>query len=109
MGHWSALAELIGPQGSICSILGAQQLDVSLLMGKSVTLAWELMFTRSSFETDDMIEQHRLLNRVAELVDAGRLRTTLRETLTGLTAANHREAHRKVEAGSMIGKLAIAY
>jgi len=108
-GHWPAIAELIGPQGSICSILGTQQLDVSLLMGKSATLAWELMFTRSSFETDDMIEQHRLLNRVADLVDAGRIRTTLTETLTGLTADNHREAHRRVEAGTMIGKLAITY
>jgi NADPH2:quinone reductase len=108
-GHWPAIAELIGPQGSICSILGTQQLDVSLLMGKSATLAWELMFTRSSFETDDMIEQHRLLDRVADLVDAGRIRTTLTETLTGLTADNHREAHRRVEAGTMIGKLAITY
>jgi len=108
-GHWPAIAELIGPQGSICSILGTQQLDVSLLMGKSTTLAWELMFTRSSFETDDMIEQHGLLNRVADLVDAGRIRTTLTETLTGLTADNHREAHRRVEAGTMIGKLAITY
>jgi NADPH2:quinone reductase len=78
-------------------------------MGKSVSLSWELMFTRSSFETDDMIEQHRILDRVAELVDAGRLRTTLHQTLTGLTAANHRQAHHLVEAGSMIGKVAIAY
>jgi NADPH2:quinone reductase len=108
-GHWPAIAELIGPQGSIGSILGAPQLDVSQLMGKSVSLSWELMFTRSSFETDDMIEQHRILDRVAELVEAGRLRTTLHQTLTGLTAANHRQAHRLVEAGSMIGKVAIAY
>jgi NADPH:quinone reductase len=108
-GHWPAIAELIGPQGSIGSILGAPQLDVSQLMGKSVSLSWELMFTRSSFETDDMIEQHRILDRVADLVDAGRLRTTLHQTLTGLTAASHRQAHRMLEAGSMIGKVAIAY
>ncbi len=108
-GHWRSLCELIGPQGAICSILGAKQLDVSPLMGKSATLAWELMFTRSSFATEDMIEQHRSLDRVADLVDAGRLRTTLRETLTGFTAANHRQAHRLVEAGGMIGKLAISY
>lgn len=108
-GHWRSLCELIGPQGAICTILGAKQLDVSPLMVKSATLAWELMFTRSSFGTDDMIEQHRILDRVADLADAGRLRTTLQETLTGFTAANHRQAHQRVEAGSMIGKLAITY
>jgi len=107
--HWPAIAELIGPQGSIGSILGAPQLDVSQLMGKSVSLSWELMFTRSSFETDDMIEQHHILERVAGLVNDGRLRTTLSDTLDGFTAANHRQAHRMVEAGRMIGKVVITY
>ncbi len=78
-------------------------------MSKSATLAWELMFTRSTFMTDDMTEQHRILDRMAELVDAGRIRTTLTRTLTGFTAANHRQAHQIVEASQMIGKLAIAY
>lgn len=107
--HWPAITELIGPQGSIGTILGAPQLDVGQLMGKSVSLSWELMFTRSSLETDDMIEQHRILERVAELVNDGRLRTTLSETLEGFTAANHRQAHRLVEAGRMIGKAVIIY
>ena len=109
-GHWSSLGELIAPQGAICSILGARQLgDVGPLMAKSATLVWELMFTRSSFATEDMAEQHRILNRIADLVDAGRLRSTLTRTLTGFTAANHRQAHQLVESGQMIGKLAIAY
>jgi NADPH2:quinone reductase len=109
VGHWPAIAELVGPQGTICSILGAPQLDVSLLMGKSATLTWELMFTRSNFETEGMEDQHRILNSIADLVEEGRLRTTLTETLHGLTAANHREAHRRLEAGTMIGKVAISY
>lgn len=109
-GHWSSLGELIAPQGAICSILGARQLgDVGPLMAKSATLAWELMFTRSTFATEDMGEQHRILDRVAELVDAGRIRTTLTRTLQGFTAESHRQAHQLVEAGQMIGKLAIAY
>lgn len=109
-GHWRSLGELIAPQGAICSILGARQLgDVGPLMAKSATLVWELMFTRSSFGTEDMAEQHRILDRVAELVDAGRIRTTLTRTLEGFTAANHRQAHQIVEASQMIGKLAIAY
>lgn len=108
-GHWEALAELVGPQGTICSILGAPRLELGKLMGKSATLAWELMFTRSSFETADRIEQHHILARVAGLVDVGRLRTTLRETLNGFSAENMRQAHRRVETGTMIGKIAVAY
>jgi NADPH:quinone reductase len=109
VGHWSALCDLIAPQGALCTILGAKELDVSPLMSKSVTLAWELMFTRSTFATEDMIDQHRILDRIADLADTGRLRTTLTETLTGFTAAEHRRAHQMVEAGRMIGKVAIRY
>jgi NADPH2:quinone reductase len=108
-GHWEALVELVGPQGVICSILGAPQLEVGKLAAKSATLAWELMFTRSSFETPDMIEQHHILARVAALVEVGRLRTTLKETLNGFSAENQRQAHRLVEAGNMIGKIAVTY
>lgn len=38
----------------------------SKLKRKSLSLHWEFMYTRSMFETPDMIEQHNLLNRVAE-------------------------------------------
>jgi NADPH2:quinone reductase len=55
-----------------------------------------------------MIEQHRLLTRVAELIDAGRIRGTLRETLRPINAANLRAAHAKLESGTMIGKLVVA-
>lgn len=109
-GHWPSLGELVAPQGAICSILGAKKLDdVGPLMSKSATLVWELMFTRSSFGTEDMEEQHRILDRIAELADSGRLRTTLTRTLAGFTADNHRQAHQLVEAGQMIGKVAITY
>ncbi|MDP9120466.1 MAG: zinc-binding alcohol dehydrogenase family protein [Acidobacteriota bacterium] len=108
-GHWEALSELVAPEGVVCSILGAARLDVGKLMGKSATLTWELMFTRPSFETPRLIEQHHILARVAALIDVGRLRTTLRETLSGFTADNHKLAHRRVEAGNMIGKVAIRY
>jgi NADPH:quinone reductase len=56
-----------------------------------------------------MIDQHRILDRIADLADTGRLHTTLTETLTGFTAAEHRRAHQMVEAGRMIGKVAIRY
>jgi NADPH2:quinone reductase len=54
-----------------------------------------------------MIEQHRILSRVAALVDAGRLKSTLTEVLRPIDASNLRLAHRRLEEGRMIGKLAL--
>ena len=41
-------------------------------------------------------------------VEAGELRSTLAEVLGPINAANLRQAHRRMEAGSTIGKLALA-
>lgn len=109
-GYWDAMAELIKPQGSIASITGSQT-PVALikLKTKSVGFFWESMFTRSTFQTDDMIEQHHILNKVAELLDNGTLKSTLNETLEGLSAASIRKAHQQLESGKTIGKLAIRF
>ena len=50
------------------------------LKAKSLSLHWEFMFTRSMFETDDMIAQHQLLTRVAALIDNHPIKTTLANT-----------------------------
>jgi NADPH2:quinone reductase len=106
--HWERMAAAIRPQGLICSIVEAgQQFDLNLIRSKSAGFLWELMFTRPMYQTKDMIEQHRLLNRVAELLDAGRLQTTLRETLGPMTPANVAEAHRRLESNRTIGKLVL--
>ncbi len=63
-----------------------------------MSVHWELMFTRSLFDTPDVAEQGRLLDAVAELVDEGRIRTTATETLSPINAANLIEAHRRIES-----------
>jgi NADPH2:quinone reductase len=106
--HWENMAEAVAPQGKICSIVGTgQSLNLTLLMNKSVTFAWELMFTRSIFQTEDMIEQHRILNAAADLLDSGVLRTTITERLEPINAANLRKAHSKIESGRTIGKIVL--
>jgi len=106
--HWPAMAELVAPQGAVVAIVGnAKPLPMDVVRSKSATVCWELMFTRPRFKTSDMIEQHKLLNRVAELLDAGKLRGTLKETLSPINAANLRKAHEKLESGTMIGKLVL--
>lgn len=106
--HWSNMAEAIAPQGKICSIVETDELlNLTLLKNKSVTFAWELMFTRSTYQTPDMIEQHNLLNEVARLVDDGVLRTTTNETLKPINAANLRKAHAMLETGRTVGKVVL--
>ncbi|SAK87793.1 alcohol dehydrogenase [Caballeronia arationis] len=106
--HFPAAAEVIKPQGGICSIVeNSGPLDIGLLKAKSAAFHWEFMFTRSMFGTPDMIEQHKLLSEVARLIDAGTLTTTLGRDLGRIDAANLREAHRLLEEGRAIGKLVL--
>lgn len=106
--HWDAMASLIRPFGHICTIAeSSEPWDLSLLKPKSVTFSQEFMFTRSLFQTPDMIEQHQLLGRVATLIDEGVLKTTLTRTLSELTPASLAQAHGELEAGRMVGKLVI--
>lgn len=74
---------------------------------KSLSLHWELMFTRPMFETPDMIRQHELLNRVAELIDQGVLRSTLGEHFGRINAHNLRRAHALIDSGKAKGKLVL--
>jgi NADPH2:quinone reductase len=102
-----AYAEIIRPFGEITAIDEPAGLDLLALKGKSVAWHWELMFTRSMFETPDMIEQKHLLSRVAELVDEQRLRTTMTERIADFSAAGLKRAHELVESGRMTGKVVV--
>jgi NADPH:quinone reductase len=106
--YWDTMVEVIKPFGRIVSIVETEQpVKLGALMRKSVSFSWELMFTRAIFQTADMEEQHRILTQVAGWLDAGKLRTTLTEKLTPISAANLRAAHAKVESGTMVGKLVL--
>ena len=106
--YWDAMAELVAPQGAVVAIVAnSKPLPMDAVRAKSATVCWELMFTRPRFKTPDMIEQHKLLNQVADLLDAGKLRCTLKETLSPINGANLKKAHAKLESGAMIGKLVL--
>ena len=105
--HLDQLVEALAPQGRLALIDDPKSLDVSKLKRKSLSLHWEFMYTRSLFETADMIEQHTLLNRVAELIDAGTLKTTFGEHFGTINAANLRRAHAFLESGKAKGKIVL--
>ncbi|QTN47013.1 zinc-binding alcohol dehydrogenase family protein [Ectopseudomonas mendocina] len=106
--HYAQLIECLQPQGRLALIDDPlQPLDVMQLKRKSLSLHWELMFTRSLYQTNDMIEQHHLLQRVSGLVDSGVIRTTLGEHFGRIDAANLRRAHALLESGKAKGKIVL--
>lgn len=105
--HLAEIAEAIAPQGRFGLIDDPKALDVLPLKRKSVSTHWEMMFTRSLLQTSDMIEQHKLLNAVARLVDDGKIRTTLAEVVGPINAKNLRKAHAMIESGRTRGKLVL--
>jgi len=108
--YWDVLGELLAPQGHVGLIVEpAGTLKIGdPYKAKCIGIHWEFMFARARFRTDDMAEQGRILDRVAELIDAGELRGTRHDTLSPIHAANLREAHRRLESGSTVGKLVLA-
>lgn len=105
--HWAEIVKGAKPQGRIAIIDDPQTLDALPLKGKSLSLHWELMFTRSMFQTPDMIRQHEILEEVSRLVDAGTLRTTLGAHFGTINATNLKRAHATIESGRSIGKIVL--
>ncbi len=105
--HFDEIVELIAPQGRFALIDDPAPIDVRKLKRKSVSLHWELMFTRSIFKTADMAKQHELLAAVSALLDEGRLRTTLAQNFGKINAANLKRAHALLETGTAKGKIVL--
>lgn len=107
--HWKEMCELIKPEGAIASITeNRRPINLRLLTPKKATFAWEWMYTKSYYHTDDMQTQHDILNTVSQLLDEGKLKCTLTHSLTPLNATNLRKAHGLVESGHMVGKVVVS-
>jgi zinc-binding alcohol dehydrogenase family protein len=106
--HFPAMIELIAPQGMICTIVESTRgQDLDALKSRSAGFVWEFMFTRSMFQTPDMIRQHELLDELARRMDAGEIVTTLKQVVGTLCPDAVREAHRLIETGRSIGKIVL--
>ncbi len=105
--HLAEIIELIAPQGRFGLIDDPDGLDIMGFKRKAVSAHWELMFTRSIFETPDMDEQGKLLNDVANLIDQGKIRTTITKTFSPINAANLMKAHGIIESGKSRGKIVL--
>jgi zinc-binding alcohol dehydrogenase family protein len=108
--HFDQLVDVLAPQGALALIDDPDPaaLNVLALKRKSLSLHWELMFTRSLYDTPDLAQQGGLLKRVAELVDTGLVFSTVRQVLGPITAANLTAGHRLLASDTTIGKLVLA-
>lgn len=105
--HYEPVTEILQPFGKIGMIDDPGTIDISKMKSKSISLHWEFMYTRSMYETSDMIEQQNLLNRVCELVDQGELITTMKKNYGLITADKLKRAHQTIESGTSIGKIVL--
>ena len=105
--HLDEIIKVIKPQGKLALIDDPASFDILKLKRKSISLHWEFMYTRSMFQTDDMIAQHQLLTELAELVDNGTIKTTLGQHLGKINVENLLKAHAILESHQSRGKLVL--
>lgn len=105
--HFEEIVKLIKPQGKFGLIDDPKNINVMAFKTKAVSTHIELMYTRSLFQTEDMIEQHNILNEVAKLIDKGVVKTTVGEHFGKINAANLRKAHALLESGKSKGKIVL--
>lgn len=105
--HFDEIVKVIKPQGKFGLIDDPSILNVMPFKAKAVSTHIELMFTRSLFQTADMIEQHHILNKMADLVENGNIKTTVGEHFGNINASNLRKAHALLESGKAKGKIVL--
>jgi NADPH2:quinone reductase len=106
--YWPLFAKITKPQGKIGMIVRTMKpVDLQILHDKSISVHLEGMFTRSTFQTADIVAQHNILDETAALIEAGVVKGTLTQNLGTINAANLRRAHQLLEAGHVVGKVVL--
>ncbi|WP_029591791.1 zinc-binding alcohol dehydrogenase family protein [Franconibacter pulveris] len=105
--HYPQIVDALAPQGRLALIDDPESLDAVPLKRKAVSLHWELMFTRSLFNTPDIRRQSDILENVRRLIEDGTLKTTTGEHYGKITAENLRRAHAFIESGKARGKIVL--
>ncbi|CAM9202953.1 zinc-binding alcohol dehydrogenase family protein [Acinetobacter bereziniae] len=105
--YTQAIANLIAPQGHFGLIDDPENFVINPFKIKSVSIHWESMFTRSTFQTKDMTRQGDILNKISKLIDDHRIKTTLGQNLGTINVEHVTQAHKMIESGQSIGKIVL--
>lgn len=99
------VVQFIQPFGKIGSILAPQKANFLTGHRKSITLYLESMFAKSEFGVNEE-SQGKILSELADLVDDGLLTSIVSETYP-YNVENLQNAHKTLEAGAVVGKIAL--
>ena len=105
--YTQSIANLIAPQGHFGLIDDPENFVINPFKIKSISIHWESMFTRSTFQTRDISRQGDILNKISKLANDQRIKTTLGQNLGKINVENIVEAHRLIESGKSIGKIVL--
>lgn len=104
--YLKVIPKILRPFGHMVMIDEPKKLDIFPFKNKAQSIHWELMFVKSM--TGYRIEsQGQILKETAELIDSGKIRTSMNKVLKGLTVANIKAAHTLAENHEAIGKIVI--
>ncbi len=101
------VAAIMTPQGRYGLIDDPETFDIMPFKPKAISVHWEFMFTRPMFDTADMQRQGDILNEVAALIDAEKIKSTAAESFGTINAANLIKAHALLESGKSKGKIVL--
>ena len=107
--HFESAAALIGAFGHIGAIVQSMKpLPVGLIKNQAASLDWEFMFAKTN-AGQDVASQGVALTLLTKLVNDGFVKSTVTQTLDGLSAQTIIDAQNEVNQGNMLGKLVIKY
>jgi zinc-binding alcohol dehydrogenase family protein len=105
--NFDEIAAFVAPLGRIVCILPiGRPVDTGVLFARSISLVYELMFTRGLFQID-LARQGEILDKVSALVDAGTLDSHLVDTFPW-TLEGLRAAHERIESRRGLGKAVLS-
>ncbi|MDP3267422.1 MAG: zinc-binding alcohol dehydrogenase family protein [Legionella sp.] len=106
--HVKALVDVLKPQSKFALIDSPEHVDIKLFKLKSISIHWEMVYTRSMYKTPDMIRQQEILTELARLVDEGIIKTTSAGHVGLINAENLIKAHAQIESGLTRGKIVLS-
>lgn len=106
--HWSTITGLLAPEGEVVIVDNPVGIDATALRAKAGAMHFEMMWIKLLAGGDRLLAIRHLLQEVASLVDAGKIRPTANADFGTICAENLRRAHRAIETGRTVGKITLS-
>lgn len=106
--YWAKIPTLLRPFGHYCLIDDPKTLDIVAFKTKALSVHWEFMFAKTMHQYN-IETQGAILREIAQLVEAGKIKSTVNTVLNGLTVEHIKASHASIESGQSIGKIVIDF